>query len=56
MGKRKITENDIKIAYEIANKARESALFSLKRAKQLRVGADKMKSEYKLNKRNKGVK
>lgn len=47
LAKRKVTEYDVKIAYEIADKAKEAALFSLKRAKQLKIGADKMKSELK---------
>lgn len=49
LAKRKVTEYDVKTAYEIAAKAKESALFSLKRAKQLKIGADKMKSELKEN-------
>lgn len=47
MAKKKVTEHDVRLAYEIADKAKESALFSLKRAKQLKIGADKMKSELK---------
>lgn len=47
MVKRKITKNDVDTAYEMAAKAKESALFSLRRAKQLKDGADKIKAEYK---------
>lgn len=56
LAKRKITEYDVKIAYDIANKAKEAALFSLKRAKQLKIGADKMKSELKENNKKRGFK
>lgn len=45
MAKRKVTERDVRLAYDIANKAKESALFSLKRANQLKIGADKMERD-----------
>ncbi len=52
MAKRKITKNDVENAYDIASKAKQNALFSLQRARQLKDGADKMKAEYKRNQRN----
>lgn len=47
MARRKITKSDVDTAYEMAAKAKESALFSLRRAKQLKDGADKINDEYK---------
>ena len=47
MSRRKITKNDVDNAYEIAAKAKQNAVFSLQRARQLKDGADKMKAEYK---------
>lgn len=52
MGKRKITKYDVDNAYEIASKAKQNALFSLQRARQLKDGADKLKAEFKRNQRN----
>lgn len=49
MARRKITKSDVDTAYEMAAKAKESALFSLRRAKQLKDGADKINAEYKRN-------
>ena len=53
MSKRKITKTDVDQAYETAQQARTNALFSLRRARQLKDGADKMKKEYNANKRRK---
>lgn len=54
MGKRKITKNDVDNAYEIAAKAKQKAVFSLLRARQLKDGADKIKAELKRNQRKAG--
>ncbi len=43
---RKITKADVDMAYETAKQAKQNALFSLKRARQLKDGADKMKKDY----------
>lgn len=51
MPKRKITKTDVENAYEMADKAKQSALFSLARARQLKDGADKINAEYKRNQR-----
>ncbi|MBQ3506474.1 MAG: hypothetical protein IJA89_06870 [Clostridia bacterium] len=47
MGRRKLTQADVDQAYEVAAEAKKNALFSMRRAKQLRDGADKMKKDYK---------
>ena len=47
MSKRKITKSDVENAYEVADKAKQAALFSLRRARQLKDGADKINAEYR---------
>ena len=47
MAKRKISKQDVDQAYDIAKEAKKSALFSLRRARQLKDGADKLRKEYK---------
>ena len=51
MPRRKITQADVDYAYELAAEAKKSALFSMRRAKQLRDGADKLKKDFKNNKK-----
>ena len=53
MGKRKITEQDVKAAPQMATEARTRALFSLRRARQLQDGASYLKREYNANKKKK---
>lgn len=52
MARRKITQADVDQAYNIAAEAKKSALFSMRRARQLRDGADKLKKDFKNNKKN----
>ena len=47
MARRKVSKADVQQAYEIAQDAKKSALFSLRRARQLKDGADKLNREYK---------
>ena len=49
MGRRKITQADVDQAYNIAAEAKKNALFSMRRARQLRDGADKLKKDFKKN-------
>ena len=44
---RKISKSDVEQAYEVAAQAKTNALFSLKRARQLKDGADKLAKDYK---------
>ena len=53
MPRRKITQADVDQAYNIAAEAKKSALFSMRRARQLRDGADKLKKEFKESKKKK---
>ena len=54
MPRRKITQADVDQAYNIAAEAKKNALFSLRRARQLRDGADKMKKELNDSKKKYG--
>lgn len=47
--RRKISKADVEQAYELAQDAKKSALFSLRRARQLKDGADKLNRDYKAN-------
>lgn len=49
MPKRNITKTDVENAYKVADQAKQAALFSLRRARQLKDGADKINAEYKRN-------
>lgn len=49
---RKITEQEVREAYANAQKAKESASFSARRARQLRDGADRMREALKRQKKN----
>lgn len=49
MSRRKISKADVEQAYELAQEAKKSALFSLRRARQLKDGADKLNRDYKTN-------
>ena len=51
MGRRKITQMDVNQAYEVAAQAKKNALFSMRRARQLKDGADKLKKDFNNNKR-----
>ncbi len=53
MGRRKITQADVDQAYAMASEAKKSALFSMRRAKQLKDGADKLKKDFKNSKKKK---
>lgn len=48
---RKLTEQDVREAYANAQKAKESAQFSARRARQLRDGADRMREALKRQKK-----
>ena len=54
MSKRKITQADVDQAYAMAADARKSALFSMRRARQLRDGADKLKKDFRESQKTKG--
>ncbi len=56
MAKRKITEQDVKQAYQIAEDARSRALFSMRRARQLKDGANSLRKQYNANKPRKNKK
>ena len=49
MPNRNITKTDVENAYKVADQAKQAALFSLRRARQLKDGADKINAEYKRN-------
>jgi hypothetical protein len=53
MARRKITQSDIKSAYELADQARRAANYSMMRARQLKDGADKLNADYKKNRKRK---
>ena len=53
MGRRKLTQADVDQAYEVAAEAKKSALFSMRRAKQLKDGSDKMKKDFKNSQKKK---
>lgn len=44
---KKTTQSDVDTSQDIANKAMLAAVFSLKRAKVLKVGAQKIKADFK---------
>ena len=47
MGKRKITKAQVDAAYKMAGEAKQRVDFSLRRARQLKDGADKLRKDYK---------
>ena len=51
MPRRKISQTDVDQAYALASEAKKSALFSMRRAKQLKDGADKLKKDFNNNKK-----
>ena len=53
MARRKISQADVDYAYSVAAEAKKSALFSMRRARQLRDGADKLKKDFKNNQKKK---
>ena len=47
MARRKISKAQVEQAYEVAEQAKQNALYSLRKSKQLKDGADKMYKDYK---------
>lgn len=51
---RKITKADVKEAYDMAAKAKQNAAFSMRRAKVLKDGADRMHAALKRQEKRRG--